>query len=233
MPRRSFPGLQIILIPLMIGARDMAFPRLNAFSYWTFLLSGILLYISAFMGQSPHGGWFAYVPYTQSTLFARIWHGFLRAGADLSDDLHHGWRDQLHRDHFPSARSRHDDQPHAAISVQHADHLVRILYVAAGVDGSLRVSGTGPALGNALFRFARGGNPLLWQQLVLVFWASLGLRDFSSGHRHGFDDHSGFLAAGRSSGIRTWRCRPCLPAWSGFGVWLHHMFAVGNVGHGA
>ena len=57
-------GFANYLIPLMIGARDMAFPRLNAFSYWTFVLSGILLYISAFMGQSPHGGWFAYAPYT-------------------------------------------------------------------------------------------------------------------------------------------------------------------------
>jgi heme/copper-type cytochrome/quinol oxidase subunit 1 len=48
----------------MIGARDMAYPRLNAFTYWTFLLSAILLYISPFLGQAPHAGWFAYVPYT-------------------------------------------------------------------------------------------------------------------------------------------------------------------------
>src|SRR4051812_28277112 len=57
-------GFAIYLIPLMIGARDLAFPRLNAFTYWTFLLSGILLYVAPFLGQSPHAGWFAYVPYT-------------------------------------------------------------------------------------------------------------------------------------------------------------------------
>lgn len=57
-------GFAIFLIPLMIGARDMAFPRLNAFTYWTFLLSGIFLYISPLFRQSPHAGWFAYVPYT-------------------------------------------------------------------------------------------------------------------------------------------------------------------------
>lgn len=57
-------GFSNYLIPLMIGSRDMAYPRLNAFSYWTFLLSGILLYVSPFLGQSPHAGWFAYVPYT-------------------------------------------------------------------------------------------------------------------------------------------------------------------------
>jgi cytochrome c oxidase subunit 1/cytochrome c oxidase subunit I+III len=57
-------GFAVYLVPLMIGARDMAYPRLNAFTYWTFLLSGIFLYISPFIGQSPHAGWFAYVPYT-------------------------------------------------------------------------------------------------------------------------------------------------------------------------
>ncbi len=57
-------GFAVYLVPLMIGARDMAFPRLNAFTYWVYLLSGIFLYISPFLGQSPHAGWFAYAPYT-------------------------------------------------------------------------------------------------------------------------------------------------------------------------
>ena len=50
------------LIPLMIGARDVAFPRLNAFSYWTFLLGGLFLYSSFFLGGAPDGGWFGYAP---------------------------------------------------------------------------------------------------------------------------------------------------------------------------
>jgi cytochrome c oxidase subunit 1/cytochrome c oxidase subunit I+III len=57
-------GFANYLIPLMLGARDMAFPRLNAFSYWMFLLSGVFVYASLLIGQAPHGGWFAYVPYT-------------------------------------------------------------------------------------------------------------------------------------------------------------------------
>ncbi len=57
-------GFAIYFIPLMIGARDLAFPRLNAFTYWTFLFSGLMLYGSIPIGQSPHAGWFAYVPYT-------------------------------------------------------------------------------------------------------------------------------------------------------------------------
>ncbi len=58
-------GFSNYLVPLMIGARDMAFPRLNAFTYWTFLLSGLFLYSSVFFGEAPHAGWFAYVPYTE------------------------------------------------------------------------------------------------------------------------------------------------------------------------
>ncbi|MFN8234314.1 MAG: cytochrome c oxidase subunit I [Actinomycetota bacterium] len=50
------------LIPLMIGARDVAFPRLNAFSYWAFLLGGLFLYASWFLGGAPNGGWFGYAP---------------------------------------------------------------------------------------------------------------------------------------------------------------------------
>lgn len=44
----------------------MAMPRLNAFSYWSFVLSGIFVYSSFLIGQAPHGGWFAYVPYTNA-----------------------------------------------------------------------------------------------------------------------------------------------------------------------
>jgi cytochrome c oxidase subunit 1 len=50
------------LIPLMIGARDVAFPRLNAYSYWAFLFGGIFIYSSWFLGGAPNGGWFGYPP---------------------------------------------------------------------------------------------------------------------------------------------------------------------------
>jgi cytochrome c oxidase subunit I+III len=58
-------GLGIYLMPLMIGAREMAFPRLNAFGYWVFLLAGSMLYFGLLMGNAPDGGWFAYVPLTR------------------------------------------------------------------------------------------------------------------------------------------------------------------------
>jgi cytochrome c oxidase subunit I len=50
------------LLPIMIGARDVAFPRLNAFSYWVFLFGGLFLYSSFLLGGAPDGGWFGYAP---------------------------------------------------------------------------------------------------------------------------------------------------------------------------
>ena len=54
------------IIPLQIGARDVAFPRLNAFSYWVFLLGGLLLNSSFLFGMAPNGGWFGYANLTSA-----------------------------------------------------------------------------------------------------------------------------------------------------------------------
>jgi cytochrome c oxidase subunit I len=54
-------GFANYFIPLMIGARDVAFPRLNAWSYWMFLFGGLALYGSLFF-TPPEAGWFSYVP---------------------------------------------------------------------------------------------------------------------------------------------------------------------------
>jgi cytochrome c oxidase subunit 1 len=58
------------LIPLMIGARDVAFPRLNAFGYWVVLMGGIFLYSSFLLGGAPDGGWFGYAPLNSSPMTA-------------------------------------------------------------------------------------------------------------------------------------------------------------------
>ena len=67
-------GFANYLVPLMIGARDMAFPRLNAFSFWMTALGGLLLYFSFLGGDGLYGGggapdvgWFAYAPLTSRT----------------------------------------------------------------------------------------------------------------------------------------------------------------------
>ena len=61
-------GFGNYLVPLMIGAGDMAFPRLNAFSYWMFLFGGIALYSSWFVADgAPSAGWTSYVPLSVQT----------------------------------------------------------------------------------------------------------------------------------------------------------------------
>jgi heme/copper-type cytochrome/quinol oxidase subunit 1 len=60
-------GFGNFLVPLMIGARDMAFPRLNALGLWLFLAGGILLTVSFLFGAAPDAGWFSYAPLTEAT----------------------------------------------------------------------------------------------------------------------------------------------------------------------
>ena len=52
----------IYFVPLMIGSRDVAFPRLNLYGYWTYLIGGVLLYTGFILNSGPDAGWFAYVP---------------------------------------------------------------------------------------------------------------------------------------------------------------------------
>ena len=60
------------LIPLQIGARDVAFPRLNAFSYWVYLFAGIFITLPILFQVAPNGGWFGYVPLTTRDFSAGI-----------------------------------------------------------------------------------------------------------------------------------------------------------------
>src|SRR4029079_9340387 len=58
-------GFANYVVPLMIGAHDMAFPRLNALSYWLFLFAGLMLYFSLLTGRAPDIGWYGYAPLTE------------------------------------------------------------------------------------------------------------------------------------------------------------------------
>ncbi|MDB5611368.1 MAG: ctaD [Bradyrhizobium sp.] len=55
-------AMAVYLVPLMVGTRNIAFPRLNAFSYWIYLAGGLLLWIAFALDMGPDVGWFAYVP---------------------------------------------------------------------------------------------------------------------------------------------------------------------------
>ena len=55
-------GLGLYLVPLMVGTRNVPFPRLNAVGYWFYLSGGFLLYGCFFANRGPDAGWFSYVP---------------------------------------------------------------------------------------------------------------------------------------------------------------------------
>jgi cytochrome c oxidase subunit I+III len=57
-------GIGALVLPQMLGVRELPYPRLSAFAYWTTLFGGLVFYSSFFLGLAPDGGWYAYVPLT-------------------------------------------------------------------------------------------------------------------------------------------------------------------------
>jgi cytochrome c oxidase subunit I+III len=62
-------AMAVYLLPMMLGARDLPFPRLNAYAYWAYAIGGLAFFASLFFGRAPDGGWFMYPPLT-STRFS-------------------------------------------------------------------------------------------------------------------------------------------------------------------
>ena len=119
-------GFSNYLWPLLLGSRDMAFPRLNAFSYWIFLLAGIFLYASFPLGAAPNDGWFNYVPYASQGLQpGPSTSTSTRSGMILLGHLDDGRAVNFVVTLSCDARARHVDQPRADPRLGHADRLGR------------------------------------------------------------------------------------------------------------
>ena len=101
-------AMAVYLVPLMLGTRNIAFPRLNAFSYWVYLAGGILLWVAFVLNIGPDAGWFAYVPLAGPEYCA----GQARRHLGADDHLHRGrrarGRGRDHRHHPQAARAGHD-----------------------------------------------------------------------------------------------------------------------------
>jgi cytochrome c oxidase subunit I+III len=78
-------GLAIYLVPAMIGARDMSYPRLTAFGYWIYLFGGLVFYASFFVGQVPDTGWFAYTPLSGKEFAPGLAQDFWLIGLSLTE----------------------------------------------------------------------------------------------------------------------------------------------------
>src|SRR5918992_1494281 len=211
-------------IPLMIGARDVAFPRLNAYSYWVFLLGGLFLYSSWFLGGAPNGGGFGYAP--NSTTDPAIGMTFYALGLTIT------------------GISSMTGAVNLAVTVVNMRapgmSLFRTpVFVWMGLVVQLLLAFALPIITVALFQllFDRefgthffdpqaGGDPILWQHLFWLFGhpevyililpafgiVSEILPVFSRKPLFGY-------AAVVFSGIAI--------GFMGWGVWAHHMFTVG------
>ena len=212
------------LVPLMLGARDVAFPRLNAFSYWVFLVGGIFMYSSFFLGGAPAGGWFAYAP--------------------LSEDLAgHGmdfWVLGLQILGVASLASAVNfivtilNERAPGMSLMRMPVFVwmtlvvsfLLLFAMPVIAIALFQLGADRILGATFFNPAAGGDPVLWQHMFWLFGhpevyililPAMGIVSevLPTYSRKPLFGYAAVVFSGIAIGFMGW------------GVWAHHMFTVG------
>jgi heme/copper-type cytochrome/quinol oxidase subunit 1 len=204
----------------------MAFPRLNAFTYWAYLLSGILLYIAPAIGQAPHGGWFAYMPYTGVQFSPSYGLDFYALSLIFLTISTTGGAVNfivtILRLRAPGMTiSRMPLFLYSTLTISFAILLALPALTVACVFMELD-----RRWGTHFFQIANGGDPILWQQLFWFFghpWVYVI-----------FLPATGML----SMIVPVFSRRPIvghpyiaistiLTGAVGFGVWLHHMFTIG------
>ncbi len=219
-------GFSNYLVPLMIGSRDMAFPRLNAFSYWSFVLSGVFVYTSFLGGVAPHGGWFAYVPYTSAQYSPQLNMDFYAlALLFLSISSTAGAINfivTIFKLRCPGMSvSRMPLFMWSTLTTS-----VAMVFALPSLSAALIFLELDRRFGTHFYDAGSGGHPLLWQHLFWVFghpWVYIVV----------------LPATGMASMIIPTFCRRPIVGHTwvalatvctgmlGFGVWAHHMFAVG------
>ena len=219
-------GFAMYLLPKMLGARDLPFPRLSAFGWWCYLFGGLFLYSSLLFDAAPDGGWFMYVPLTDATFSPGKGPDFWLIGVTFAEIAAvTGAVDLIVAvllTRAPGMDIRR--MPLFAWAI-----LVTAFMIALGFPPLILASlllELQRAFGFVFFDPALGGDPLLWQHLFWLF-----------GHP---EVYIIFLPAAGvvSMVVPTFARRPVAGyAWIvlalvstgflSFGLWVHHMFAVG------
>src|SRR3954465_15258166 len=215
-----------LLIPLQIGARDGAFPRLNGFSYWVYLFGSIFLNVSWFIGSAPDGGWFGYTPLTTLAYSKNLNIDFWVLGLQILgvSSLAAGFNFITTIVNMRAPGMYFMRMP----IFTWMSFIVQFLIVLAFpvITIALVFLQFDRFFGTNFYEIAQGGDPLLWQHLFWIFGhpevyililpafglVSEVLPTFSRKPLFGYPVmvYSGMLIA-----------------FLGFGVWAHHMFAVG------
>jgi cytochrome c oxidase subunit 1 len=214
------------LIPLQIGARDVAFPRLNAFSYWVYLLGGIFITVPIFLGVAPDGGWFGYAPLSTKAFSPQINMDFWVLGLQILgiSSLAAGFNFITTIINMRAPGMSLMRMP----IFTWMSFVVQFLVVLAFpvITVALIFLQFDRFFGTNFYTIAKGADPLLWQHLFWVFGhpevyililpafglVSEVLPTFSRKPLFGYPVmvYSGILIG-----------------FLGFGVWAHHMFSVG------
>ncbi|HKO16139.1 MAG TPA: cytochrome c oxidase subunit I [Gemmatimonadaceae bacterium] len=219
-------GFSNYIWPLMLGARDMACPRANALSYWTFLMSGVFLYTSVLVGQMPNGGWFAYAPLSEPA-FSPGYHMdfYVIALTFLSVSTTVGainFIATLFKTRAPGMSvNRLPIFVWGTLTTSFA-----ILFATPALTGACMLLFLDRRFGMHFFDAALGGSPMLWQHLFWSFghpWVyivvlpAMGIISdlIPTFARRPLVGYTFVAFATVSTGIL------------GFGVWVHHMFATG------
>ncbi len=215
-----------LLIPLQIGARDVAFPRLNAFSYWIYVLGGLFISFPIFFGLAPDGGWFGYAPLSTKAYSPQINMDFWVLGLQIlgisSLAAAFNFITTIINMRAPGMTlMRMPIFTWMSFVVQ---FLVALAFPVITV--ALVFLQFDRFFGTNFYTIAKGADPLLWQHLFWVFGhpevyililpafglVSEVLPTFSRKPLFGYPVmvYSGILIG-----------------FLGFGVWAHHMFSVG------
>ncbi len=219
-------GFSNYLVPLLLGSRDMAFPRLNAFSYWSFLLSGVVLYTGLFMGVGPNGGWFAYPPYTGPAYSPGLNMDFYSVALlFLSISTTAGAINfivTIFKVRCPGmSLSRMPLLMWSTLTTS-----IATVFAMPPLSAALIFLELERRYGFHFFDPAKGGHPILWQHLFWVFghpWVYIVVLPatgmismmFPAFCRRPIVGHTWIAMATVATGV------------AGFGVWAHHMFATG------
>jgi len=219
-------GLAMFLVPKMIGARDLVFPRISSLGYYCYLFGGVIIVFSLVLGIAPDAGWFMYTPLSDAThspgrgpdfwllgiTFVEI--SAISAGVELVVSI---------------LRSRTSGMTLATMPIFCWYILAMALMIVFGFPPLVLASvllELERAAGMVFFAVQGGGDPLLWQHLFWMF-----------GHPEVyilFLPAAGIVStlipvfAGRPLvGYRWIVLSIILIGFISFGLWVHHMFTVG------
>jgi cytochrome c oxidase subunit I len=219
-------GFSNYLWPLLLGARDMAFPRVNALSYWLYLASGIFMYTGFAIGAGPNDGWFNYVPYANRQYNPGLNMDFYSLGM-----IFLGISTTVGAANFivTFLRLRAPGMSINRVPVMIWGTLTASaanLLVVPSVSLAFFLLWMDRQFGTHFFDVSQGGQTLLWQHLFWLFG-------------HPWVYAVVLPAMGMVSDGLPVFCRRPLVGYTpvvlstvatmvlGFGVWVHHMFATG------